>query len=167
MSKVNQKEAVYNAVVGYMSEQGRSVVDGEAVQLDREEKRTIIGMLAASLEAGEIAVSEAKQAKMTEAKDYRDYASNILNNWTRKDLRLNGGEQYETKNPGSRAGAGDDQVKELKKFRSTLSDPDQIAAVDAAIEERLTELRAERNKAKVEDINFDLIPQFAHLANQN
>jgi hypothetical protein len=163
MSKVNQKEAVFNTVTSFLNEQGKSVIDGEAVMLEREDKRTIIGMLATSLEANEIEVSEAKQAKMTEDKHYRDYASNILNNWSRKDTRLNGGEKYQTKNPGSRAGAGDDQVRELKKFRSTLSDADQIASVDKAIEERLTVLKAERNAAKVTEINFDLIPEFAHL----
>ena len=156
---VNQKEAVFNAITSITE-----VHDGEAVQLTKDQKSTLIGMLAEGLESGAIEVKPAKQAKMTEDKHYREYASNILNNWTRKDLRLNGGEKYETKNPGSRAGSQDPQVKELRKFKSTLSDPDQIAAVEQAIEVRLAELKRERNAAKIEEINFDLIPEFAHFA---
>jgi hypothetical protein len=157
--KVNQKEAVFNAVNEVIE------ITENAVFLSKDQKHTLIGMLATSLEEGAIEVSAAKQAKMTEAKHYRDYASNILNNWTRKDTRLNGGEKYVTKNPGSRAGAGDDQVKELKKLKSTLSEPDQVAKVQEAIDTRLCELKAERNAGKVKEINFDLIPEFAHLAN--
>ena len=157
---VNQKDAVFNAVTSVTT-----VSDGEAVQLTKDQKSTLIGMLAEGLESGAIETKEAKRAKMTEEKHYREYASNILNNWIRKDLRLNGGEPYKTKSPGSRAGSQDPQVKELRKFKSTLSDPEQIAAVDLAIETRVAELKRERNAAKITEINFDLIPEFAHLAN--
>ena len=160
MSQVNQKDGVFNAVTSITE-----VMDGEAVSLTKDQKSTLIGMLAESLETGAILVTETKRSKCTEAKHWRDYASNILNNWTRKDTRLNGGTKYVTKNPGSRAGAGDDQLRELKKFKSTLSDADQITAVDKAIDERLAVLQAERNAGKVKEINFDLIPEFAHLKN--
>ena len=160
MKTVNQKDGVFNAVSEVVQ-----VIDGEAVVLTKDHKSTLIGMLATALEEGAIEVKEAKRAKMTEAKHYREYASNILNNWTRKDPRLNGGVKYQPKNPGSRAGAGDDQVRELKKLKSTLSDAEQIAKVDEAIEQRLAELKAERNQAKVQEIDFSLIPEFAHLQN--
>ena len=47
----------------------------------------------------------------------RSYASGLVNNWFRKDIRLNGGMKYEVKNPGSRQGAGDQQLKALKTLR--------------------------------------------------
>ena len=156
---VNQKDAVFNVVSEVVQ-----VREGEAVTLTKEERATCLSMITTALQSGEVIVSEAKQAKMTEEKHYRDYAQNILNNWTRKDLRLNGGKPYEAKNPGSRAGSGDEQVKELKKLRSSLTDAEQIALVDQAITERLTELKAQQNAAKIEEVNFDLIPQFAHLS---
>ena len=149
---MNQKEGVFQAVVGLVGD-----VDG-AVQLDREQKRELISILAGQLEAGDIEVSEAKRAKCTEAKHWRDYASNILNNWTRKDTRLNGGERYVAKNPGSRAGSGDDQVRELRKLKSTMTNPDHIAKVDQAIAERIAELKAEKAKASIESIDLDMIP---------
>ena len=162
MSKLNQKEGVFSAVTSYLEEQGRDF-DG-AVVLSKEDNKTLIGMIAVALQEGTIEVSEAKASKMTEDKHYREYASNILNNWTRKDPRLNGGEKYETKRPGSRAGSGDEQVRELKKLKSTLTDEDQVAQVEAAIQERIAELKAERAKTKVKEIDFSLIPEFAHLA---
>src|SRR5665213_1962213 len=48
----------------------------------------------------------------------KDYVPGMVSNWIRKDLRLNGGEKYETKNPGSRAGQGDDQLKNLKALKA-------------------------------------------------
>jgi len=63
---------------------------------------------------------------------------NVL--YLRKDKRLNGGEKYEIKNPGSRAGSGDDMLKALKALRSTLTDDDAIASIDEAIDNRIAEL---------------------------
>lgn len=156
--QVNQKDAVFNTV-----SQVTTVSESEPTVLTKDERATCLAMLTESLQAGEVIVSAAKQAKMTEPKDYKEYAGNILNNWLRKDLRLNGNKPYQAKNPGSRAGAGDEQLRELKKLKSSLSDPEQIALVEQAITERLAELKAESNKAKVQEVNFDLIPQFAHL----
>lgn len=158
---VNQKEAVFNAVTSVVD-----AYDDAPVEFTKEQRATIIGMLTTGLSEGSIQVSEAKQAKMTEETHYRDYASNILNNWTRKDPRLNGGVKYEAKNPGSRAGSGDEQIKELKKLKTTLTSPEHIAAVDEAIDNRLAELQVARNKDKITEINFDLLPEeFQHLKN--
>lgn len=161
MTKLTQKEAVFAAVTAYLEEQDKTYRDDAAVELDREDRKTIIGMLSASMQEDGIELSEQKASKMTEEKDYRDYASNILNNWTRKDTRLNGGETYTPKNPGSRQGAGDQQIKELKNLLKLH--PEQHAAIELAIDKRLSELAIERNKSKIAKVNFDLIPEFAHL----
>lgn len=62
------------------------------------------------------------------------YIPGLVNNWLRKDKRLNGGVKYEAKNPGSRAGSGDPMVKEMRVLLSTLSDPTQKAQVQEAID---------------------------------
>ncbi len=156
---VTQKDAVFNTV-----SQVVEISEGSAVELTSDQRKTCLAILTTAMQQGEILLSEAKQAKMTEEKHFRDYSANILNNWLRKDPRLNGNTAYKPKNPGSRAGAGDEQVRELKKLKSTLSSPEAQAEVQQAIDERIAELRAERNQAKIEEVNFDLIPQFAHLA---
>lgn len=163
MSKLSQKDGVFAAVTSYLKDQDRQLVDGQPVSLSKEDSKTLIGMIAMSIQEGLIEVSEAKMSTMVEDADYRKYASNLLNNWTRKDLRLNGGEKYETQNPGSRAGAGDETIKALKTLRASLTDDDQIEEVSKAIVERLALLKAERTKTKVKEVNFDLIPEFAHL----
>ena len=154
---MTQKDAVFNTVQSVLNEAGKSI-DGR-VELTDDERKACLAVLTETMKQGEILLSEAKQAKMTEEKHYKDYSANILNNWLRKDKRLNGDTVYVPKNPGSRAGAGDEQVKELKKLKSTLSDPAAQAEVQAAIDERVAELRAERNQAKVEDIKVDIIPE--------
>lgn len=69
------------------------------------------------------------------------YIPGLVNNWVRKDKRLNGGTQYTAKNPGSRQGSGDEMVRNMKALLSTLEDPDQKAEVQAAIELRLSQLK--------------------------
>jgi hypothetical protein len=69
------------------------------------------------------------------------YIPGLVNNWVRKDKRLNGGSKYEAKNPGSRAGSGDPMVREMKALLSTLSDPEQRDQVQAAIDERMKTIK--------------------------
>jgi hypothetical protein len=70
---MNQKNGVFAAVTNMVD-----VVEGEAVQLTRNQKRELISILAGQLESGAIEVTDTKRAKCTEAKHWRDYASNIL-----------------------------------------------------------------------------------------
>ena len=108
--------------------------------------------------------SESAQAKYdTEAK-IKTYTNGLVSNWLRKDTRLNGGVKHQIKNPGSRAGSGDEVIKNLKRLASTLSNPEQLAAVQAEIDKRLAQLKAE--KAKNVEIDMSLIPvDLQHLIN--
>lgn len=69
------------------------------------------------------------------------YIPGLVNNWVRKDPRLNGGAKYVAKNPGSRQGSGDEMVKNMKLLLSTIEDPDQRAEVENAIKLRLEQLK--------------------------
>ena len=102
-------------------------------------------------------MSEKAQAKFIgDAPKLKSYVGGLVNNWMRKDKRLNGGETYITKNPGSRAGNADALIKNLKLLRSTMSDTDKIAEIDADIESRQAEIKVE--KAKDVEIDMDQIP---------
>jgi hypothetical protein len=84
----------------------------------------------------------------------------LVSNWQRKDTRLNGGDKYETKNPGSRTGSQDEQVKAMRNLLKTQTDPAIKAQIQKAIEERLAEIKPE---SKVE-INVEALPEhFRHL----
>lgn len=157
---VSQKNGVFNAVCEVL---GANSFDA-AVELSADQKKAVIEMVTTGLVSGEITFSDEARAKYdTEEKVRKEYTGGLVNNWLRKDTRLNGGEKYEAKNPGSRAGSSDPVIKELRKLRSTLTDPTQIAAVDGEIETRMAKLQAE--KVKKVEINVDLLPEdLRHLA---
>lgn len=69
------------------------------------------------------------------------YIPGLVNNWVRKDKRLNGGVQYTAKRPGSRQGSGDEMLRNMKALLSTIDDPDSRAEVEAAITLRLGQLK--------------------------
>lgn len=69
------------------------------------------------------------------------YIPGLVNNWVRKDPRMNGGTKYVTKNPGSRQGSGDEMVKNLKILLSTIDDPKHRAEVESALTTRLSQLK--------------------------
>lgn len=147
---MSQKEAVYNAVKSL-----KSFDDGESVTLSKDEKANIVEIVCAAFDAGEAALSDNARAKFDTPEKLRSYTSGMVNNWMRKDTRLNGGSKYITKNPGSRAGSGDALIKNLKLLKSTLTDETKIKKVDEAIESRKSEIAAE--KAKNVEIDFSVI----------
>ena len=65
----------------------------------------------------------------------------MLSNWLRKDKRLNGNVQYVAKNPGSRAGSTDPQIKAMRVLLSTQEDPTKRAEIQAFIDKRLAEIK--------------------------
>lgn len=89
------------------------------------------------------------------------YIPGLVNNWVRKDLRLNGGVKYTAKNPGSRSGGGDEMIKNMKILLGATTDPEARLAIQAEIDKRMEEL-----KPKV-TINVDALPEaLRHLVKQ-
>ena len=98
MSKTTQKEAVYLAVTGFY---GSKFSNG--MTHTKEDKAKIVDILVEQFEAGNIEIKSAQE-------NVRTYMIGLLNNHLRKDTRLNGGEKYVAKNPGSRAGQSNPQI---------------------------------------------------------
>ncbi len=148
---INQKEGVYNAVKSI-----KSFDDGDEVVLTKDEKANVAEIVSAGFESGDVDMSDKARAKyIGNPAALKSYVGGLVNNWMRKDTRLNGGDKYVAKNPGSRAGSGDSVIKNLKLLRSTMSDDDKIAEIDAAIDRRKEEIAAE--KAKDIEIDMSLI----------
>lgn len=156
-SAVSQKQGVYNAVQAFCEENELHFEDGMHFNPTKEQRSEIVHMVAGAMEAGEIQLSSDAASKYDTPEKLKSYCNGLVSNWLRKDTRLNGGEKYEIKNPGSRAGSGDQVIKELRKLKKTLTDAEQIAAVEEEIEKRLASIQAE--KAKSVEINVDLIPE--------
>lgn len=145
---MNQKTATYNAIKGVID-----FTDGETVTLSKDQKAEVKSILVEQFNNGEIELKSTQD-------DMGKYVNGLINNWLRKDKRLNGGVTYTAKNPGSRAGQSDPQVKNLRLLKKTVTDPEALADIDAAISARLAEIKPEKKVS----IDATAIPEeFKHL----
>jgi prophage DNA circulation protein len=148
-----QNDAVFAAVCLVLNAQSFD----EAVKLDSHQRKEVVDIVAKGIFNKEVDFSDEAWEKHNTFEKIRSYTVGMVSNHLRKDKRLNGGEKYEIKNPGSRASQGDAVLKNMKALRATLTDPEQIQAVDDAIANREAELKAE--KAKTVTIDIDKIPE--------
>ena len=143
---MNQKEAVFKAV----AEITGTVPAGEkAISLSTEQRKQVVNVLVEGFKSGSIPISANKPDA-----ELKKYVTGLLDNWLRKDKRLNGNTKYATKSPGSRKGQGDAQVKEMRKLLKTELSPAQKAAVEAALAKRIADIKP----AKTIEINVDSLP---------
>lgn len=141
---MNQKEAVYKAVVAVTGYEG-----GEPCEPTREQRAEIQAILVEGFKSGQIQLDRSYTER-----ELKVYVSGLLSNWLRKDKRLNGDVDYQPKNPGSRSGSGDPQLKALRALMSTLTDPADRAEVQQHIDARVAEI--ERSRAP--EIDFSKLP---------
>ena len=128
---MNQKEAVFQAVTNVTGFNG----DGQCVP-SKEQKSSIYAVLIEGFKSGKIHL----EREYDEA-GLKNYVVGLVNNWLRKDTRLNGGSKYQAKNPGSRTGSTDPQIKAMRTLLGTLTDPTEINEVQAHIDARLAEIK--------------------------
>lgn len=153
MSKMSQKEAVFNAVSSVLADAGVVVPEGQShsTVMTRELRARVTNILVEGFTTGSVELSK----EMPES-ELRAYCSGLTSNWLRKDERLNGAVKYVPKNPGSRVGAGDAQLKALKQLLSTKTDADEIAEIQSYIDARVAEISASRKKSVA--IDFSALP---------
>ena len=147
MTKLNQKEAVFNAVTEVIGVT-RTEEDITPLKLDKDQKASVREILLEGFENEEIELKN-------DPKDMKKYVNGLLNNWLRKDKRFNGNVTYKAKNPGSRAGQGDAQIKNLRLLLKTDIDDDAKAEINQAIQDRLAEIKPEK---KIE-VDATVIPE--------
>jgi len=152
---LSQKDAVFNAISDIFATSGREI-EGK-VELTKEERTQVIDIIVEGINNDEVVFSDSAREKHDTPEKVRGYVRGMIGNWLTKDTRLNGGEKYTPKNPGSRAGQGDEVMKNLRLLLKTIDDPEQKAHVEAEIEKRKSEL----SDAKVKNVsvNFDVLPQ--------
>lgn len=152
---MKQREAVYKAT----AEAIEGFEDGMNVNeiLDATARAEIISVVTGWFTAGEVDLSDSARAKYDTEEKIKGYVGGLVSNWHRKDTRLNGGVAYTPKNPGSRAGQGDAQIKELRKLLSMHKGTKQEAEIQRFIDARLTQLKAD--KVKTVEIDTDLLPE--------
>jgi hypothetical protein len=149
---MNQKEAVFQAVSNITGH-----TEGKC-EPTTEQRKQIMAVLIEGFKAGKIDLDK----EFTDP-ELKVYVSGLLSNWLRKDTRLNGGEKYVTKNPGSRAGAGDPTLKAMMALLSIQAQgsPEYIEVQDEIIKYKAT---LAETKAKAIVVNYQALPE--HLRNK-
>ena len=119
--------------------------------MTKERRSQVNSILFEGFRSGKISLDR----EFTDA-ELKAYVSGLQSNWLRKDTRLNGGVQYVPKNPGSRMGSGDAQLKALKALLKIKDEPSEVAEIQQFIAKREAELRSA--KAKSVTVNVDDLP---------
>lgn len=130
---MTQGEAVYMAVREVFPQ---GAVPSTTTWSD-EQKRQVHAIVFSLFKAGEVN----KTSGGSDDASLMKYIPGLVNNWVRKDKRLNGGTTYVPKNPGSRSGSGDEILKNLKLLYAAVTDPDAKVAVQQEIDKRMLELK--------------------------
>lgn len=149
---MKQREAVYKAVCDVTGTEDF----GGAVELTKEQRESVHEQVMDGFNNGEIDFSDSAKAKYdTEAK-LSGYVSGLISNWLRKDKRLNGNTTYQPKNPGSRTGQGDPQIRELRKLLKIHSGTPKESEIQAFIDTRVAQIASE--KVKNVEIDYSMLP---------
>ena len=161
MTKVTQRAAVYQAVISVLSEANISFEDGQNAKsmMTKEHRAQVNTILAFGFTSGSIELkdTESNRTKLSDPSEMKEYVSCLQSNWLNKDTRLNGGVDHEIKNPGSRAGTGDSQLKALRTLLAISHDPIDKAELQGYIEARVAEIALEKPKATAK-IDFSSLP---------
>lgn len=144
---MKQKDAVFQAIESVMG----SIEGNVGSTITSEQRKRVCMIVCEGFKAGKIDL-----ATTYTDEELPGYVSGLVSNWIRKDTRLNGGSKYQAKNPGSRAGSGDETLKAIRAVKSTITPDDpRYADVLQAEQARLQEL-ASAKTAKV--IDFSKLP---------
>jgi len=159
MTKVNQRTATVNTIMAVLKEAGINYeLNGDtpvSEVLESKHKESVRSILFTMFREKQIEYKESFQAKVDDDSELKKYISGLVNNWVRKAKEFNCGQTYKAKNPGSRAGSSDPQIKEMRKLLQVTTDDKAKATIQATIDKKLAEIRAEKNKVEVD---LDAIP---------
>lgn len=155
--KISQREAVFQAVKNAFAEAGIEFKEGmncDAVMTEQMHK-AVTAELIEGFTQGVTFLKEtaANQAKLSNPAEMSKYVSGLKSNWLRKDVRLNGGVDYEPKNPGSRAGSSDPQLKALKQLAVKFKGTPKADEIAKHIAVRTAQITAEKAKKVTVDIS--------------
>ena len=139
LTVLTQEEAVFLAITNVCE-----AIEGK-FEPSKDERAKVTEILVEGFKAGKIALKDTpnNQAKLSDDAKLRSYCSGLQSNWLRKDPRLNGNVKYVAKNPGSRAGSTDPQVKAMRVLLATRTDlsSEDRGEIQGMIAKRLGEIK--------------------------
>lgn len=152
MSKMTQKQAVYTAILSVLSQSSVHFEEGTDVApfMTRERRGQVNNILFEGFRTGSIELEK----EYSDA-DLKAYVSGLQSNWIRKDKRLNGGTQYQVKNPGSRV--TDPSIKAMRALLSSgkVTNAADVSEIETLIASRQAELAASK---KTVEVNYEALP---------
>lgn len=142
---MNQRKATVSTILAVLTARGIAYeLNGSkpiSEELSEADKKSIKDKLFTMFRNGEVEMGSDSKEKYADDAELKKYVSGLMNNWIRKAPEFNGGMKYAPANPGSRAGRGDDQVKEMKKLLAVTTDAEQRKTIQAAIDARVGEIK--------------------------
>jgi hypothetical protein len=163
MKNITQREAVYAATKSVFSDASIKFDDGMNVLpiITKELRAKIVSIVTEAFKKSEIEFKNtpSNQEKLTDSTKLTAYVVGLVNNWHRKDKRMNGDSKYAAKNPGSRTGLGDAQLKAMRQLKNKYAqeDPTKVSVIANAIEKRVAQLKAE--KAQTIQVDLSVLPE--------
>jgi hypothetical protein len=150
MKTQSQRDAVYAAIKSVLKDNDVAFDDGGDVTevLSTEMRKSCQTILCEGFKGGTIEFENtpSNQEKLASDSKLKQYVSGLLSNWIRKDKRFNGDVQYVAKNPGSRAGAGDETLKTMRALAKKFAGTDKAEAIQKHISNRVAEIAASKTK---------------------
>ena len=150
---MNQREAVYQAIHSVLTDGEIEFEDGGNVSevLTKEMRENVHQIVVEGFRTGKVEFEStpANAEKLKTPSKLNSYVSGLISNWIRKDKRFNGNMSYVPKNPGSRAGQGDEQLKTLRALKRQFAGTAKEAEIDVHIDKRVEELRAAKAQTTV------------------
>ncbi len=142
MKYANQKEGTFAVVCAVLEKFGQKFTQGTnyLTSLTKPMKEEIVTRLVAEFNAGNIPLTRPQGDKLD------SYCVGLLNNWLRKDSRLNGGTKYV-----GQVGNSDPAIREARKLLDSgkITDP----AIRAKIESTIEKLVAEKKPKQEIDVS--------------
>lgn len=155
---LSQRKATVSTILAVLEERGVKYELNGATPIDEvltdADKKSIRDAMFAMFRGGQVEMSEESKPRYQDDAQLKSYVSGLVNNWIRKAKEFNGGNTYTPKNPGSRVGSGDAQIKEMKKLLSVTKDQAIIETIQAAITARQEEIKPVETQ-----IDFDKLPE--------
>jgi hypothetical protein len=160
---MKQREAVYSATKSVLADAGIKFEDGADISLVMTEglRSKITAIVCGGFKAGTVDLKDtpSNKTKLSSEPELNSYVSGLISNWFRKDIRFNGGVSYEPKNPGSRTGSTDPQLKALRQLHKQFLgvDAEKATQIQGHINSRLAMIATDKVK-KAASIDLTSIP---------
>jgi hypothetical protein len=158
---LNQHQAVVQATKQVLGSRFQSTTDIKTY-ITKEERAQVVQLVVAGFVNQEVEMTEESKVKYSDLKSLTNYTNGLVTNWFNKSKELNGNTKWEAKNPGARAGSKDEQIQEMKVLKQQLEaagNTEGVAKVAAAINTRLTELKATKAQANIREVDLSKIPE--------